>query len=160
MMMMNGMDSGMTDMSNMNIGQMGNMSQNHLQNAQGMVQGYMPGMQGHATGQVAIDMATHGAAGAHGASGATNILSGTDITGLLTSLFNLAINIFIILLAVGLIVGTVVYIKRLLTGSGQGLIAAKASCTCGQTLEAHWNVCPKCGAVKVTNSSINTTPTA
>jgi hypothetical protein len=82
---------------------------------------------------------------------------GFDLNSLLGGILNLAIDIFVILLFVGLIVGAAVFIKKYLFNGEILAVKPGAVCArCGQTLRADWNACPKCGEPKVV--PINTIP--
>ena len=75
---------------------------------------------------------------------------GLDLNSLLGGILNLAIDIFVILLFVGVIVGAVVFIKRYLFDGELLAVKPKAVCArCGQSLRADWNACPNCGEPKV-----------
>lgn len=126
------------------MGSMGNMG-SMGQNMQMPDMTQMPGM-------YTDPYAMHGSMQGH-VTGGTNLLGGTDFTSLLSSLFNFALSVFIILLIIGLIVGTVVYVKRLLTGNGQlnsffAPTPASVCTNCSQPVQAQWNVCPNCGQSK------------
>ncbi|MHB8170743.1 MAG: hypothetical protein ACYDG6_04275 [Thermincolia bacterium] len=146
--------SGMGSM-NMQMGPMPGMAQGT------MPTGPMPGMN---HGYTSVDPSAIGGMNHYGTGVATNnVLGGLDLTGLLIWLFNFAINIFAILLVIGLIVGVVVFLKRYLfnnTGiSSVFAVQPKPACAkCGQTIQTGWSCCPKCGDSLVANQAINAQP--
>lgn len=172
MMMMGGMggSGGSMGMDMMNMGS--SMGSSGMGNMAGMSgSGSMAGMpmQGMANGSMQWNWAAdpnamagmnHGAmsgmvdpntmAGMNNGAGSLLGTGGFNLSSLLGGILNLAIDIFAILLVVGLVVGAAVLIKRYLFEGNSLAPRTKATCVnCGQTLNADWNCCPKCGQSKV-----------
>lgn len=157
-MMMNRMDMMMNKVDMMMSG--GGMAPT----AYGQGMGYMqqaPGYAGQAYGYMQAPAAQGGSA-AHGA--ATGILGtpgALNLTSLLTGILSFAIAIFAILLVVGLVIGTIVFLKRLLLGDYGTVVAARPvgnTCThCGTGLTQSFNFCPACGERKASSVPLTTT---
>ncbi len=94
--------------------------------------------------------AAPGLADQSAAAGSKGLLGfgGLDFGSLLNGLFNLAIDIFAILLVIGLVVGAIVLIKKYVINGELLASKTKVTCGCGQTLAADWACCPKCGLAK------------
>ena len=76
---------------------------------------------------------------------------GGGFNSFLGGLLNLAIDILVILIVVGLVVAAVVWIKRYVLGGELLAVQPKTACAhCGQILRSDWNACPKCGQPKPT----------
>lgn len=135
---------GNMNMGSMNMGSMGNMSGMMDPNAMQGMQGMYPNSMG---------MANHGAAATN--NGLFGLGGGLDFNSLISGLLNFAIDIFAILLLVGLIVGAAVVVKRYLLEGEFFAPRAKATCAnCGQVLNAEWQCCPKCGQSKAAPQTV------
>lgn len=157
MMNMGGGASGSMNMgggpaASMNMtGNMANMG--NMQGMAGMDPSAMNGMANGMANQVqGVQNGMQGMPGIdpNAIAGANNGLLGGGLDSLLSGILNLAIDVFVILLFVGLIVGAVVFIKRYLFDGEILAVKPKAVCArCGQSLRSEWNACPKCGEPKV-----------
>lgn len=153
-MMMNKMDMMMNrvDMMMSGMGGRGSMAPASY----GPNMGYMqaPGYAGQAYGYMQAPAATaHGSSAAHGAaSGLLGSPGALNLASLFTGILTFAITIFAILLLVGLVVGTFVFLKKLLLGDTVSAVAARPVgniCThCGTGLTQTFNFCPACGEKK------------
>ena len=131
------------------MGEMGNM--------QGMQGGMQQGMQYGAQGMQNMPGMTDPNAVAGAKNGLLGVGSGLDFNNLLGGILNLTVDILVILLFVGLIVGAVVLVKRYLFDGTLLATSSKAACSkCGQTLRSDWNTCPKCGEPKA--AAVNAAP--
>ena len=172
-MMMGGMGGsggsmGMDSMMNMGGGASGSMNMGggtatsmnmtgnmaNMGNMQGMAGMDPSAMNGMANQMPGLQNGMQGMAGMNPnafAGGNSGLLGGGfDLNSLLGGILNLAIDIFVILLFVGLIVGAVVFIKRYLFEGEFLAVKPKVVCArCGQSLRSDWNACPKCGEPKV-----------
>ena len=169
MMMMGGMGgsggSGMgMDMMNMgNMGNMGNMQQGMggmqgMSQMQGMPYGNMQGMSGMSHGAMQGMYDPNAMAGMNQGTGLLGG-GGFNLNSLLSGILNLAIDIFAIMLVIGLVVGAAVLIKRYLFESDLFAPKTRVACVnCGQVLNADWACCPKCGQAKVVPQPVAVNP--
>lgn len=128
---------------------------------QGMPNGYMQGMangsMNHGAMQGMYDPSAM--AGMNNGTGSLLGTGGFNLNSLLGGILNLAIDIFAILLVVGLVVGAAVLIKRYLFEGDLFAPKAKVACVnCGQVLNADWACCPKCGQAKVVPQPVAANP--
>lgn len=111
--------------------------------------GGMAGMPNHGAAQGIASpgvAANHGAV--HGSSGLFG--SGGDLGSLLGGVLNLAFELIALLLVIGLIAGSIIFIKRYLFEGGLFELKSREVCSCcGKVLNSKWNNCPSCGQSKV-----------
>lgn len=78
-------------------------------------------------------------------------LGNFDLNTLISGLLNFGIKLFFLLIMVGLVVGTIVFLKQYLIGvnNRNPRVAAAgtgyACSSCGHALQSEWVACPKCG---------------
>ena len=150
------MGSQMGSMGGQFGGQMGQMGSGGYGSMYGMTD---PGAMGN--------MGNYGAqqGAGYGSQGINAGLGNFDFNSLVSGLLNFGIKIFLVLLLVGLVVGTVIFLKQYLVGTNgrtATVVAANngLSCgKCGHTLQNEWYCCPKCGQVKPVPQQASTAPT-
>ncbi|KNZ70556.1 hypothetical protein Tfer_0740 [Thermincola ferriacetica] len=143
----------MNDMVTMGSGSMNiSWGANNMSNMPGMATpAPVDGMVNHAGMPGMID--PNAAAQMHDAATHSSGLLGLgnlDLNSLLSTLLTLAVDVFVILLLVGLVVGAAVLIKKYVLNGALFAGGSNTACTkCGTVLKNEWTCCPKCGQSKV-----------